>query len=149
MEVAGKDSQRIKRDKGGRRKYRKWFILQFSVENPEKTFSRFPSDLVSRVKAVAFLSLKTTELQGLRLDIWGESCEIGGVEVTRLAFRLLDVNFVCSRLATFSVSQVSQFCFGKISLMNISLGIVCRNLTFTACLTLLHQKWSLVIDVNS
>ena len=57
--------------------------------NPEKTFSGFRSDLVSCVKAVAFLSLKTTELQGLRVDIWGDSCEIGGVEVTRLAFRLI------------------------------------------------------------
>ena len=58
---------------------------------PEKTFFGFRTDLVSCVKAVAFLSLKTTELQGLRVDIWGDSCEIGGVEVTRLAFRLLDV----------------------------------------------------------
>ena len=58
----------------------------------KKTFSGFRSDLVSCVKAVAFLSLKTTELQGLRVDIWGDSCEIGGVEVTRLAFRVLDVD---------------------------------------------------------
>ena len=59
---------------------------------PEKTFLRFRIDLVSCVKADASLSLKTTELQGLSVDIWGDICEIGGVEFTRLAIRLLDVD---------------------------------------------------------
>ena len=71
---------------------------------PEKTFSAFRSDIVSCVKAVAFLSMKTTELQGLRVDIWEDSCEIGGVEFTRLAFRLLDVEFSVQ-------SILSVFCF--------------------------------------
>ena len=34
----------------------------------------------------------TKELQGLCVDIWADSCEIGDVEVTRLVFRLLDVD---------------------------------------------------------
>ena len=69
---------------------------------PEKTFLRFRIDLVSCVKADASLSLKTTELQGLSVDIWGDICEIGGVEFTRLAFRLLDVNIsVQSALSVF------------------------------------------------
>ena len=45
------------------------------------------------------------------MDIWGDSCEIGVVEVTRLAFRLVDIdNSVQSTLRVFC-SQVSQFCF--------------------------------------
>ena len=133
MEVAEKDSQRIKRGKGGRKKSRFTFLTRFiitrlfkklgssenlakatktgNVDNiintipsrleitgfkssvlsprhvrrataeilvhfknfckPEKTFSGFRSDLVSCVKPLAFLSLKTTELQGLRVDICG------------------------------------------------------------------------------
>ena len=71
---------------------------------PAKTFSVFRSDLVSCVKAVAFLSLKTTELQVLRVYIWEDNCEIGGVEVTRLAFRLLDVDISVQ-------STSSVFCF--------------------------------------
>ena len=81
-------------------------VVHFTIFcKPEKTVSGFRSDLVSCVEAVAFCSLKTRELQGLRVDIRGDNCEIGGVEVTRLAF------------------QESQFCFGKLSLMIISLGI--------------------------
>ena len=77
---------------------------------PEKTFSGFRSDLVSCVKAVAFLSLKTTELQGLRVDIWRDISEIGGVEVTRLALRLLDV-----KISVQSTSSV--FCFAGKSIL--------------------------------
>ena len=78
--------------------------------NPEKTFSGFRSDLVSGVEAVVFLSLKTTELYGLRVNIWEDSCEIGSVEVTRLAFRLLDVN-----ISVQSTSTV--FCFAGKSIL--------------------------------
>ena len=76
---------------------------------PEKTFCGFRSDLVSYVKAVAFFSLKTTELQGLRVDNCGDSCEIGGGE----AFRLLDVD-KCVQ------STLRVFCFaGKSILIQI------------------------------
>ena len=48
------------------------------------------------------------ELQGLRLDIREDSCEIGGVEVTRLAFRLLDVDIsVRSTLSVFCLAEKS------------------------------------------
>ena len=73
---------------------------------PERTFSQFRSDLVSYVEAVAILSLKTTELQGFSVKIWGDSCEIGGAEVTRLAFRLLDVD-----ASVLCFAGKSVFCF--------------------------------------
>ena len=77
---------------------------------PEKTFSGFRNDLVSCFKAVSFLSLKTTELQELRVDIWGDSCDIDGVEITRLAFRLLDVEISVQ-------STGSVFCFAGKSIL--------------------------------
>ena len=78
---------------------------------PEKTFSGFRSDLVSCVKAFAFLSVKTTELQGLR---WIS----GKTDVRLLVWRLPGSSsgsskskLVYSRLSAFSVSQVIQFGF--------------------------------------
>ena len=90
---------------------------------PKKTFSGFRSDLVSCVKAVAFFSLKTTELQGLRVDIRGHNCEIGGVEVTRLAFRLVDVDISVQSTCSVFCFAGNSIIFGKTSLMMISLGI--------------------------
>ena len=77
-------------------------ITNFS--KPEKKFSGFRSDLVSCVKAVAFLSLKTTELQGLCVDIRGDRCGTGDVQVTRIAIRLIDVDISVQ-------STLSVFCF--------------------------------------
>ena len=90
---------------------------------PEKTFSGFRSDIFSCVKAVAFLSLKSTELQGLRVDIWVDSCEIGGVEFTRLAFRLLDVDISVQSTSSVFCFAGKPILFWKISLMFIGLGI--------------------------
>ena len=97
---------------------------------PEKIFSGLRSDLVSCVKAVVFLSLKTTELHawitlgGLRLDIWRDSwCEIGGVEVTRLAFRLLYVNISVQSTSSVLCFAVKSILFWKSISMIISLGI--------------------------
>ena len=89
-------------------------MVQFTIfSKHEETFSRFRSDLVSCIKAVACLSLKTTELQGLRVNICGDSCEIGGVKVTRLACRLLDADISVQ-------SPLSVFCFaGKSTLVYI------------------------------
>ena len=56
---------------------------------PERTFSGFRVDLVTCVKIATFLIHETTSLDGIRVDIWGDGCEIGGKEVTRLTFRLL------------------------------------------------------------
>ena len=57
------------------------------------------------------------------MDIWGDSFEIGGVEVAGSRLGSSMSTLVYSRLAAFSASQVSQFCFGKKSLIIISLGI--------------------------
>ena len=89
----------------------------------EKNFSGFRIDLVSCVKAVAFLSLKTTGLLGLRVDIWEDSCEIGGGEVTRLAFRLLDVDISVQSTSSVFCFEVMSILFWKKSVMIISLGI--------------------------
>ena len=52
--------------------------------------------------------------KALRLVSWRLPGSLSGYSMSTLVY---------SRLAAFSVSQVSQFCFGKISLMIISLGI--------------------------
>lgn len=56
---------------------------------PEITYSGFRVDLVSSVKVAAFLLFRIVSVNGLRVDIWGDGCEIGGMEITRLTFRLL------------------------------------------------------------
>lgn len=56
---------------------------------PELTYSGFRLDLVSAIKVAAYLMFGITDLTGLRVDIWGDGCEIGGMEVTRITFRLL------------------------------------------------------------
>ena len=48
----------------------------------KETFSRLRSHLVSCVEAFAFVSLKTTKLERLRVNILEDSCEIGVVNVT-------------------------------------------------------------------
>ena len=80
------------------------------VPSPRRFRPAIRSDLVSCVKAVAFLSLKTTKLQGLRVDVWGDSCEIGGVQVTRLAFGLLDVDISVQ-------STLGVFCYAGRSIL--------------------------------
>ena len=50
----------------------------------------------------------------MRLVVWMIPGSLSGSSMSTLVY---------SRLAAFSVSQVSQFCFGKISLIIISLGI--------------------------
>jgi hypothetical protein len=56
---------------------------------PRRTYSGFSLDLVSCVKVAAFLLHRITSVIGLRVDIWGDGCEIGGFEITRMTFRLL------------------------------------------------------------
>ena len=51
--------------------------------------------------------LQKTNLEGLKIDIWGDGCEIGGgVEVTRLAFRILNTTVS-------SQSSKAVFCFAS------------------------------------
>ena len=72
---------------------------------PERTHSGFRVDLVSSVKVAAFLLYRVTCLNGLRVDIWGDGCEIGGIENTRLTFRLLCPNGPSAQ------SSDAVFCF--------------------------------------
>lgn len=73
---------------------------------PERTFSGFRVDLVSCVKIAAFLLLNISSVNGLRVDIWGDGCEIGGMEITRLTFRLL-----CDETGPSAQSSDAVFCF--------------------------------------
>ena len=63
--------------------------VHFSRVSPRKRFLVFEVTLFLASKPLRFFLLKTSELQGLCVDIWGDSYS---VEVTRLAFRLLDVD---------------------------------------------------------
>ena len=56
-----------------------------SLCHPERTFSGFRCDLIKCVELAAYL-LGMYDLCGLRIDIWGDGCEIGGLETTRFAF---------------------------------------------------------------
>ena len=72
--------------------------------NPERTFSGFRVDVVRCVKLAAYAILQTTNISGLKVDIWGDGAAIGGTEVTRLAFRL-----ICEEISVQSSDSV--FCF--------------------------------------
>ena len=72
--------------------------------NPEKFFSGFRVDVVRCVKLAAYVIHETTNISGLKVDIWGDGTAIGGTEVTRLAFRL-----ICEEVSVQSSDSV--FCF--------------------------------------
>ena len=72
--------------------------------NPERTFSGFRVYVVRCVKLAAYVILETTNISGLKVDIWGDGAAIGGTEVTRLAFRL-----ICEEVSVQSSDSV--FCF--------------------------------------
>ena len=93
------------------------FVHNFiALCKPERTHSGFRVDLVSSVKIAAFLLLKTADVDGLRVDIWGDGCEIGGMEVTRLTFRLLCVT--AGPTGPSAQSSDAVFCFaGKFLLI--------------------------------
>ena len=56
------------------------------------------------VETVSYFLFGTKELNGQRVDIWGDGCEIGGVETTRIAFRILTDKIKCQ-------SSDAVFCF--------------------------------------
>ena len=60
-----------------------------SMCKPEATFSGFRCDLVKCVKIAAWLLFETEDLSELTIDLWGDGCEIGGVDHTRMCFRIL------------------------------------------------------------
>ena len=76
-----------------------------SLCHPERTFSGFRCDLIKCVELAAYL-LGMYDLCGLRIDIWGDGCEIGGLETTRFAFRVLSEKISCQ-------SSSSVFCFAS------------------------------------
>ena len=76
-----------------------------SLCHPERTFSGFRCDLIKCVELAAYL-LGMYDLCGLRTDIWGDGCEIGGLETTRFAFRVLSEKISCQ-------SSSSVFCFAS------------------------------------
>jgi hypothetical protein len=83
-----------------------------AICKPERTFSGFRLDLVICVKFAAYLLLNKTDLTDVEIDIWGDGCEIGGVEVTRLVFRLLNVAGNTDAEQKFSAqSSKAVFCF--------------------------------------
>ena len=70
----------------------------------EKTFSGFRCNLINCVERVPYFFFGTKELTGLRVDIWGDGCKIGGVETTRIALRILTDKIKCQ-------SSNAVFCF--------------------------------------
>ena len=56
---------------------------------PEKTFSGWRVDLMCCVKLAVFMRWGVIDLTGVRLDLWGDGAKVGGVEQTRLVFRIL------------------------------------------------------------
>lgn len=80
---------------------------------PERTYSGFRLDLVTCIKITAYLLFGMTCLKGVRVDIWGDACVIGKIDITRIVFRLL-VNGISAQ------SSDIVFCFaGKFtSLLN-------------------------------
>ena len=56
---------------------------------PERTFSGFRCNLIKCVETVSYFLFGTKERNGQRVDICGDGCEIGGVETTPIAFRIL------------------------------------------------------------
>ena len=84
-----------------------------SVCKPEATFSGFRCDLMSCVKFAAWILYQRDEISELNVDLWGDGCEIGGVDHTRLCFRILQ-DF--SEKITAQSSSIT-FCFsGKLLL---------------------------------
>ncbi len=85
----------------------------YNTMQPQHTYSGFRIDLVSAVQFVAYFRLKKRCLSGISVDIWGDGAEIGKVNVTRLAFRILNQE---TQISAQSVDNVFTFaCFrGKV-----------------------------------
>lgn len=87
---------------------------------PEICFSGFRCNLVKTVEFAAELLYNITNIDGLQVDIWGDGCEIGGANQTRLCFRIL--KDVTDKITSQSASIV--FCFACESL-DLSIFLVC------------------------
>ena len=71
---------------------------------PERTFSDFRCNLIKCVEIASYFLFGSNEIRDVRVDIWGDGCEIGGVETTRIAFRILTDKIKCQ-------SSNAVFCF--------------------------------------
>ena len=80
--------------------------LFVTICEPERTYSGFRVSLLKAVTFASLVLLQKINLEGLKIDIWGDGCEIGGVEVTRLAFRILNTTVS-------SQSSKAVFCFAS------------------------------------
>ena len=65
---------------------KRWFIRLLS---PTPSRSGYRVDLVSAVQLAVFLRLDTLDLTDVGIDIWGDGCEIGGRDETRICFRII------------------------------------------------------------
>ena len=75
-----------------------------AICKPELTYSGFRADLMACIKLAAFLLLKKTDIDGLKVDIWGDGVQIGGVDETRMTFRIF-----CNKIS--AQSALAVFCF--------------------------------------
>ena len=91
-----------------------------SVCDPELTFSGFRCDLVKTVKYAAYLLFRIEDLENVEIDIWGDGCEIGGVDITRLCFRFL--RDVSDSVTCQSASVTFCFC-GKLKFYLLKLTL--------------------------
>ena len=77
-----------------------------AICKPEISYSGFRADLMSCVKLYAFLLLKKKDITDLHVDIWGDAANIGGLDETRMTFRLLcDAISAQSATAVFCVAD--------------------------------------------
>ena len=60
-----------------------------SVCKPKDTFSGFRFDLVACVKFAAWILYGREKISGLNIDLWGDDCEISGIDNTRMCFRTI------------------------------------------------------------
>lgn len=69
------------------RKIKTYFI---ALLQPQATFTGFRLNLVSCVRLAVFLRLGKKDLDGVCIDLWGDGLQLGGRDVTRLGFRIID-----------------------------------------------------------
>ena len=85
-----------------------------SLFKPKIIFSGFRIGLVRPIRVMTFILFKgRTDLQGLRVDIWGDGVQLGKKDQTRMAFRFLEGTSISNQssdaIFSFAVSQ-GMFC---------------------------------------
>lgn len=85
-----------------------FFIAAF---RPSRTFSGFRIDLTRAVTLVCYVLYGKTDLADVQLDIWGDGANIGGLDVTRMAFRILNGKEFTNRYGQQCSAQASTAVF--------------------------------------